>query len=262
MAKSRRRRYEVATSMTMGRVRARQTSGTPHPWFLRPITYVALIGALLSVVVLWVSLDDAFYVYDVNVTGAVHISKDAVFDASGLPGLHILWVNSNDVETAILESLPNIESAHVSCSLPAKCTIRVVERQPRVMWTDGTMSWWIDAKGVIFPATEGAADGWTIRGMLPKDEDGNLAEPVRDGLNELWASGLEVPQILDYVQNRGLVYTDEHGWRVILGQGSGMEQRARVLKDLTADLEARGITPQFIDVRFSSAPYYSLTNEW
>ncbi|NLE45022.1 MAG: FtsQ-type POTRA domain-containing protein [Chloroflexi bacterium] len=262
MTKSRKSRYEASTPMTMHRVRARQTTGMPRPWYLRPFTYFAVAGAMFGLLMLWVSLDDAFYVYDAEIIGTVRTSEDEVFDVSGMPGLHILWVNVSEVEAAILETLPNIESARVSCMLPARCTIRVVERQPRVLWTDGSMSWWVDDQGVIFPASEGLAGGWTVRGSLPKDGSGNLDEPVRNALNELWASGLPLPQVLDYVQNRGLMYTDPHGWRVILGQGVGMEQRARLAQNLIADLEARGISPRFIDVRFPSAPYYSVTNEW
>ena len=41
-----------------------------------------------------------------------------------------------------------------------------------------------------------------------------------------------------------------------------MEERLEVLEWLAADLEARGLTPRFVDVRFVDAPYYSLTNDW
>ena len=85
---------------------------------------------------------------------------------------------------------------------------------------------------------------------------------VRVALAELWAAGANVPPLLDYVPARGLVFIDERGWRVILGQGPGMEERLRVLEWLVTDLEARGLTPRFVDVRFADAPYYSLTNDW
>jgi hypothetical protein len=41
-----------------------------------------------------------------------------------------------------------------------------------------------------------------------------------------------------------------------------MARRLEVLEQLTADLEARGVAPRFVDVRFPEAPYYSLTNDW
>jgi hypothetical protein len=97
---------------------------------------------------------------------------------------------------------------------------------------------------------------------LPRDGEGRLDERVRVGLAELWATGEDVAPVFDYVPTRGLVFVDERGWRVILGQGPGMSRRLQVLEQLTANLEARGLTPRFIDVRFAEAPYYSLTNDW
>jgi hypothetical protein len=73
---------------------------------------------------------------------------------------------------------------------------------------------------------------------------------------------MDVASLFYYVPERGLVFTNEQGWRVILGQGPGMKKRLQVLERLTADLEARGLTPRFVDVRFADAPYYSLTNDW
>ena len=230
---------------------------------------------------LWLALDDRFYVYHVNVVGAVRVSPDEVFRASGLPGLHILWARSAEIEARVLTALPTLESARAVCGLQppapgaglpaASCTITVVERQPRVMWDEDGQLWWIDDAGVIFSAPlslppiggdEGGWEGWLVRGPLPRDDDGRLDERVRVGLTELWTSGADVLPPFTYVPGRGLVFTDERGWRVIVGQGPGMAVRLQVLEWLAADLEARGLTPRFVDVRFSDAPYYSLTNDW
>ena len=101
-----------------------------------------------------------------------------------------------------------------------------------------------------------------IRGPLPQGEDGLMDEHVRVGLTELWATGFDGSEELFYVPGRGLVLTDKRGWRVIVGQGTGMARRLQVLEWLAADLEARGLTPRFVDVRFPDAPYYSLTKDW
>jgi len=101
-----------------------------------------------------------------------------------------------------------------------------------------------------------------VQGPLPRDEDGRLDARVCVALNELWAAEANVSSLLDYVPGPGLVFTDERGWRVVVGQGPGMDERLRVLELLAADLEARGLTPQYVDVRFPDAPYYSLTNDW
>jgi hypothetical protein len=67
---------------------------------------------------------------------------------------------------------------------------------------------------------------------------------------------------LAYVPGRGFVITDERGWRVVVGQGTGIRERLQTLEVVAAYLEAQGVTPKFVDVRFPKAPYYSLTNEW
>ncbi len=286
MAKSRRqrrkkkKRFETAGTIVLGRAQVRRPSKIRgsrfaiRNWLLLSLVAVAA-GAL------WLALDDRFYVYHADVAGAVRVSPDEVFRASGLPGLHILWARPTEIAARILAALPTLESARVVCrlrppvssaGLSAECTITVVERQPKVMWDEDGQLWWIDAEGVIFPASPsfppvggdegGGAAGWLVRGPLPRGEDGWLDERVRVALTELWTVGADVSPLLYYVPGRGLVLTDERGWRVIVGQGPGMDKRLQVLESLAADLEARRLTPRFVDVRFADAPYYSLTNDW
>ena len=85
---------------------------------------------------------------------------------------------------------------------------------------------------------------------------------MRIALNELWLAGLDSTAVFAYAPGRGLVWMDPRGWRVVLGQGPGVAERLRVAAWLGDSLQARGLTPRFVDVRFPTAPYYSLTNEW
>ncbi len=269
--RKKKRRFETAGTLILGRARVGRSSKIRHSRFaIRHLLILSLVT--MAVGALWLALDDRFYVYHVNVVGAVRVSPDEVFRASGLPGLHILWARSAEIEARVLTALPTLESARAVCGLQppapgtglpaALCTITVVERQPRVMWDEDGQLWWIDDAGVIFSAQGTLSEGWLVRGPLPRDDDGRLDERVRIGLAELWTSGADVSPPFTYVPGRGLVFTDERGWRVIVGQGPGMAMRLQVLEWLAADLEARGLTPRFVDVRFSDAPYYSLTNEW
>jgi cell division septal protein FtsQ len=228
-------------------------------WFRVAILVVVV---LLVAGVLWVLLSDQFYVFDAEVQGTVRLSPNAVFWASDLPGLHVLWVNAGKIEEQILATLPSIESAEVSCGLPAECTIIVKERQSMTMWDDDGQLWWVDGHGTVFPASRAQSEGWTVRGPLPREGEEQLAEPVRIALSELWSSGIEVDRQLYYVPERGLVITDERGWRVVIGQGPGMDERLRALDAIAAHLEARGVRPRVVDVRFPNAPYYSLTSDW
>jgi len=269
--RKKKRRFETAGTLILGRARVGRSSKIRNSRFtIRHLLILSLVTMVAGA--LWLALDDRFYVYHVNVVGAVRVSPDEVFRASGLPGLHILWARSAEIEACVLAALPTLESARAVCGLQppapgaglpaALCTITVVERQPRVMWDEDGQLWWIDDAGVIFSAQGTLSEGWLVRGPLPRDDDGRLDERVRIGLAELWTSGADVSPPFTYVPGRGLVFTDERGWRVIVGQGPGMAVRLQVLEWLAADLEARGLTPRFVDVRFSDAPYYSLTNDW
>jgi hypothetical protein len=225
-----------------------------------------LMGAVV-VGALWLAFDDRFYIYDADIVGAVRLSPEEVFQASGLSGLHILWARPAEIEERILSTLPTLGSVQAKCRLPGQCAIVVVERQPKVLWDDGGLLWWIDAEGVIFQpppssfAGEGESVGWTVRGSLLRDEQGLLDEDVRIGLNELWATGKEVASVFDYEPGQGFSFTEERGWRVILGQGEGMAKRLEVLDRVTVNLLEQGLTPRFVDVRFADAPYYSLVND-
>jgi len=260
--RNKKRGFEAASTLIWGRTTARRRSKIRYsPFAIRYSLLFLLIVAVVAA--LWLSLDDRFYVFHADVTGAACASSEEVFRASGLLGLHALWVRPDEVEARILAELPGIESAQVACGfLDEECAIAVVERQPRMMWDEDERSWWIDADGVVFPAPGTIPEGWLIQGPLPREEDGRLDERVRVALAELWSLGADVPQPLYYAPGRGLIFNDERGCRVILGQGTGMAERWQVLELLAADLEVRGLTPRFVDARFADAPYYSLTNEW
>lgn len=256
------RRFEAAGASVLGRARMKRrpaASRMTSRW-LR-VALLVLMGTAMAGGA-WLFTDSRFFVHHVEVTGAIRVSPDEIYQASGLRGLHILWARSAEIEANVLAALPNVESVQARCGLPADCTIAVVERQPKVLWDEDGILWWIDADGIVFQAQGTLPEGWAVRGPLPRDGEGRLDERVRVGLAELWATGEDVAPVFDYVPTRGLVFVDERGWRVILGQGPGMSRRLQVLEQLTANLEARGLTPRFIDVRFAEAPYYSLTNDW
>jgi hypothetical protein len=210
-------------------------------------------------------VDSRFYVYDAKIVGNRRLSNEEIFEASGLRGLHILWARAESIESRILEARPSLKSVEASCRLPSACKIAVVERRPRVLWDENGTLWWVDEQGTIFStmAIEASAEGaeeasgrWTVSGPLPRDAEGNLEDEVRVALAELWESGRDLPPTFQYSPAQGLSFVDEHGWRIIVGQGSGMMRRLQVLEDLVVHLEARGVTPHFVDVRFSEAPYY------
>jgi hypothetical protein len=218
---------------------------------------VLIVAVAGSVVALWLTLDNRFYVYDASIVGADGVLRESVVRASRLPGIHIFWVRPSDVESYILAGNPSLESATVTCSLPADCTISVVERQPLVVWEDSGQVWCVDEAGLATPAEGPLPSGWLVRGQLPLDDQGILDESVRIGLEELWAAGVDMTKEVYYTPELGLVITDHRGWRVAMGVGRGMASRLNALEQVATILRARGVTPGLVDVHLPDAPYYT-----
>ena len=238
-----------------------------RPVAARPAVALGSVGGIaLLGLVLWFAFSPQFYVTSAQVIGAQRVPAEAVFAASGLERLHILWANPRAAEQRILEAIPSVERVRVSCGLPARCVIAVTEREPVAAWEQGGMVYWVDRAGGAFPCVAGCqsapqlAGKWQVSGPLPTDERGLVARDVLVGLEELERLGVRPGPVL-YRPGRGLVLEDPAGWRVVLGQGQGMARRLQVYLKIRAHLLAKGITPKFVDVRFPDAPYYSVTNE-
>ena len=79
---------------------------------------------------------EAFYVYEARVAGNQLVPAEEIYQNSDLEDMSIFWINPAQVE-ATLVSLPNIKEARVHCGLPNRVTVKVVERQPQVIWQQG-----------------------------------------------------------------------------------------------------------------------------
>lgn len=250
-------RFETAAPLILGR-RTTQTRSVeiPEHWLTAATSAVAI-----TVLLLWLFLSPRFRISEAQVIGAGRLSQAEIYEASGLDGRHVLWARGGPAEENILERLPSISWARVACAPAANCTIAVVERLPMLSWQTGEQLLWVDAAGGFTPALEPLEGGWEIHGPLPLDEEGRVERDVLVGVAELEELGV-IPQSLDYQEGRGLVIADGAGWRVILGEGSGMERRLRAYAAIREHLLEEGVQPRFVDVRFPEAPYYSEENEW
>ena len=261
------KRYERAGSVVLNSVKLGQApiSLNKIRWRHRWLWILLGVGVVVGAVALWLTVDSRFYVYEAQIEGTRRLSSEQVFDASGLRGLHILWARPATIESQILESLPSLESVEASCQLPAECSIAVVERRPRVLWDESGHLYWIDDQGAVFDAQDAAGAGdlaetsgqWSVTGPLPLEEDGNLDPQVRVALEELWESERDLPGVFQYSPDQGLSFVDENGWRVVVGEGSGMARRLQVLDGIVDHLRAAQVTPRFVDVRFPDAPYFA-----
>jgi cell division septal protein FtsQ len=199
---------------------------------------------------------EAFYVYEARLVDNQLVPAEEIYQNSGLEGMSIFWINPAQVEAAIV-SLPNIKEAKVHCGLPNRVTIKVVERQPQVIWQQGENRYWVDEEGTVLPARGELAEATVI-----VDLDEHPLQPG-DRIDPLVIAGAQklrslLPELatVQYTSHTGLSFQSEQGWPVYLGQGGDIEQKVAIMKAMLQEIAAKGIHPQFIDLRFKESPYY------
>jgi len=219
-----------------------------------------LLAALLLAAIGWIvyTLFDSpnFYVYGADVQGNGVVTPDEVYVASELEGMSIFWVDPATIATRV-ERLPNVRSAWVKARLPARVTITIEERTPELVWQTGDAQWWIDAESTVVPPRADLPGALTI-----VDTD---AQPVSPGqqldpsiLGAAYALHQLLPElaVVFYSQATGISFTTREGWPVYLGDGHDMDAKLTILVAMHQELLARGVSPEFIDVRFVERPFY------
>jgi hypothetical protein len=84
---------------------------------------------------------------------------------------------------------------------------------------------------------------------------------VQEGIAALAELGLPTDS-LEYNPQRGLIWVDGEGRRVAFGVGPDMADRWQMYEALIAHLDAEGIFPWTVDVRFPDGITYSLERSW
>jgi cell division septal protein FtsQ len=198
----------------------------------------------------------SFYIYDVEVQGNAAVTAEEVYASSGLEGMSVFWVNPTAVATQV-SALPNVRSAHVYVRLPARVIISVEERLPEIVWQTGNTQWWIDADGTIVPARTDLTDVLSIidTDALPVSTGQALDPAVLEAAHALRRLLPELP-VMHYSRGTGISFKTGEGWPVYLGDGFDMDAKLTVLVALRQDLLVRGVSPEFIDIRFVERPFY------
>ncbi len=227
-----------------------------------PWRWVALASVIVGLL-LWLWLDPSWYVdasrLKIAGTGSLETVRDIALAAEVLT-LHRFWIRPNQVVSQVVHTVPAVTDVRINCRLyPADCLLTVDEREAVLHWQTGEQLWAVDVEGVIFRATDPAADVPTIRGPLPETE--RVSADVLAGIEALLVRGVPAAE-LTYHAGRGLVWHHPEGTRVAFGVGEDMGLRWRTYQAIMLDLRERGILPQTLDVRFPEAVTYSLEGSW
>ena len=225
----------------------------------RPSAWTALAtGCAVALVV--VALAATPRVANVSVTGAHHLTADAVKVASGLVGRPVFTTGTADARAALLQ-LPALRDARVQISLPDAAHVDVVERDAIGRWTIAGTDWLVDADGVVFlsrdpqsaPQFRAVDDRDATRSCAAKG-GGRCVDPAvvtgafrlaRIASGELRADATKPDVRVDATQ--GLVVRSGAGWEIRFGTPDDLERKLSNAKQQLSANPTRRL--DYVDVR-------------
>jgi hypothetical protein len=90
---------------------------------------------------------------------------------------------------------------------------------------------------------------------LDKKYRARLAPHLESGVQAIAKAAPGVKR-LDFSDSKGLSFTDEHGWRIIIGQPEQIGDKLAVLQGLTTYLVSQKIDAEYLDVRLPDRAFY------
>ncbi|HCU56726.1 MAG TPA: hypothetical protein DF984_00600 [Anaerolineaceae bacterium] len=246
----------------------------------------AIFSLSLAVVITFSSLG-TFKVSAINLEGAERLTPETLTAQLGLTGTAIIKVQPDDLETRIVALFPELSSVKVSVGLPASVTIKVVERQPLIAWYQDGTTYWIDAEGVLFPASGETPVSQTVyatgnppAAYVPLAEDTGEEATVKETAEteSLPGTALQKATTTEFVQGvmtllnylpensalqfdpeYGLGWQDPQGWLVYFGKDiENIDLKLIEYQMIIAKLSEENLTPALISLEFLHAPFYRL----
>ena len=110
----------------------------------------------LTALLFWLLTDDGFRVREDSVTfvGLRHADEVAVREhLEGIDrGPNVFRVRASEIVQTV-SVLPEVDAASARVTLPAEVSVRLVEREPIFVWSDGAVAWLVDEDGMLFGPT-------------------------------------------------------------------------------------------------------------
>ena len=239
-----------------------------------------VLAMVLLVLAGWVVYDsassDRFRVRSVRVQGNVLLSRAEVESVAAVTGVNVFWIDRGQI-AARLRSLPLVQRAEVSATLPDIVEIAIVERQPAAFWVSGDRSYLVDREGVILKAVD--AETQQARACAGQPCDPRLAplptvaqldgQPLSPGdrvdPNALATSarlatllpsvGVE-PLGFEWSHDFGLEVPTRDGWRARFDGDGDVERQVASLRSIRDEITRTKTVAELIDVRFGDRPYF------
>ncbi len=277
--KKAKRRYDLALGTSGAEIRLPALPKVAIGW--RFLSGFLVVGLFVLIYTLWNF--PALQVETLNVEGLKNLKSEDINVIAGVSGKAIFLVEPAKIQRDLLAAFPELENVVVEVKIPAKVSVKVVERQPLLTWQQDGQTLWVDGTGVTFPKrgeagpailveAEDAPISMTVNKPLSSLTEGEAAaeaspqEPTAlklpvDLVNSVLAMAEEAPENtpLVYSNQHGLGWKDPGGWQVFFGKDTAvMDMKLNVYKAIVKRLKKEDIQPALISVEYVHAPYYRL----
>lgn len=227
------------------------------PGWLKQNLLIAGVVALLMVLSYGLFGTEWFYIYDIEVAGNQLISKEEIYTRSNLEGLHLFWLNPDEV-TARLKEEPLIEAVQIAVFPPNQVRITVQERQPAAVWQTNGQSYFVDATGTLFSLRGDASTMLVIRNLnedavTPGDAIDSSIVQAAIALNQL------IPErtAFDWAPGVGIGYLNEFKYWVHFGDYTRLNAKVAAYRAFIDQIKPeQEIT--LLDLSVPEHPYYKV----
>ncbi|MBK6431869.1 MAG: FtsQ-type POTRA domain-containing protein [Anaerolineae bacterium] len=267
-----RRRRRFRSSVVGGAVQLRREMWRGSGWQITKWPTFLLIGALAGLLYVMVTFDN-FYVYRADIRGTSLLSADEIYQAAGIEGYNVFWLDEQTLATRILRQLPYVIGVDAQLQLPNQVHLVITERRPRIAWETNQGQAWVDEQGVALPPLPTAPARPLLRlvdlqqativpqpaGQPPVIGPGGL--PVVHMQTEVVQALLTLATLLPGTQTfyfdaqNGLNLRTADGASVIFGTKGDLNRKVAVLQAIQAEWKKMGRTPAQIDLRVAERPY-------
>jgi hypothetical protein len=224
----------------------------------RYVSSLMLVSLGLALFVMMTA--DIFIVRGIALSGNSYLDPVTVYTYTGIAGKHVLDIDAEAVRATLLD-IPTIAEAEIILGWPPDLVrVRIVERQPVVLWVQNDVEAWVDIHGRVLTAplqerpdlirvvTRGLDGVISLNDRIPQD--------VIDGARRL-VSLTPPDSTLRYDPVLGLGFRDSGGWEAWFGDGLEMEVKILVYRRVVEELSTRGVTPAVINVGNPDEPFCS-----
>ncbi len=225
-------------------------------WLKHNLIGIVLVAAV-ALILYALFGTDWFYIYNIEVAGNQYVSKEELYTRSHLEGLHLFWLNPDDI-TARLKEEPLIESVQIAAFPPNAVRITIQERQPIAVWQSNGQSFFVDESGTLFALRGDASAMLVIRNL---DDEHNTPNPGDRIDPAIVQAAIALNQLIpertafDWVPGLGIGYLNEAEYWVHFGDYTRLTAKVAAYRAFSEQIKPAAKIA-LLDLSVPEHPYY------